>query len=991
MDVPVSSPMRKRARKDAAATHNILRKAEADLFIRRHVNTFSAIREEGDTRVMEVAEQYNRRRLLQIINNFDAYMDDLNAFYETQPKALGREEILRDLKMYAGQPCVEDKSTGWAYCIIKYVQRPCGRWYTEKGVIGLQSISRPVRHTISAGISRDFDFENCQPSLILQFIKHQGWECAVLERYVNKRTEVLGEVMECMDVTRSAAKQMVISVINGGLLSMEGERVAFLRSLRREMVQVFGHLKESFPNIHVYAQDRVNDPDASTKSVEGAVMAFIYDHLESACLEYYMAELETRGLLHTIKRKASGIQRHWYVLSGIHDGMQIIDPPPVKRGTPPRDMEREMRNIARDMEDDMDYKACLVPKPFDCVLPTRVSKACAQEIPPPFEIPELSDDAKDLLRVVTHMYAARYIKRVVLKDEYVYCPVQMVWYRHVKGIWGLCNDPGMQRGPIFLGLEAIWKERQALMNRLKEVDESLVHMKPPPAWLETLTTQVVQAKNLELFAGSNNFLASVVKVLQLECAYKCDLGGPKTFAERLDSTNVIACNDQVHLLDTHEWVDIRPNHYVSKTTGFNRPTPNPEVQQEIRDFFRSIQHTQDDADYLLQVQARNICIGNPDQHMYVYHGLGGNGKTILFHMIRAALGDYYVLLDVVALTKAKRSPNDHDAMWQAIGSRFLGFEEPSGGDTLQESLVKPMTGDSEISSRPPYGRERITFRASFTPHMSCNDHPKIPKVSQSMVRRLNVIGFPFFFETKEKIKHGDPTQKVRDDTLEAFSRSTKCGEQMLLILLEEHRKLAGKSPKPTPFHKNQTKLYFEEMDTVISWVRENFEVTGDRADRIDADSLRQDFERNVHKITPHLLTKKLKSIGVFKGHSDGQFFFMGIAKRPEATEDVEQVTEVPATQTLHMEKVVERLQNQTNKLYASTTEQREWNGSRILSLLVQLNKHRLWTDMNRIKGVVESSYSQLNDGHGLGDMKDEVLKAYHNYMEEISKSLNAQM
>ena len=78
---------------------------------------------------------------------------------------------------------------------LKSRSAPCihktrvGRWFAESGV-SLQTMPRPVRHSICQGIWIDLDFKNCHPEIALQLCQKHELPCSHLFRYVQERDAV---------------------------------------------------------------------------------------------------------------------------------------------------------------------------------------------------------------------------------------------------------------------------------------------------------------------------------------------------------------------------------------------------------------------------------------------------------------------------------------------------------------------------------------------------------------------------------------------------------------------------------------------------------------------------------------------------------------------------------------------------------------------------------------------------------------------------------
>lgn len=90
-----------------------------------------------------------------------------------------------------------------------------GRIYPARN-LGGHSIRREIRHTLFRDTMYDIDLANCHPSIIYQLCKAKGLPHKYLGEYVNKREEWLKIITDNLNVTRDAAKQLVIRILYHG-------------------------------------------------------------------------------------------------------------------------------------------------------------------------------------------------------------------------------------------------------------------------------------------------------------------------------------------------------------------------------------------------------------------------------------------------------------------------------------------------------------------------------------------------------------------------------------------------------------------------------------------------------------------------------------------------------------------------------------------------------------------------------------------------------
>jgi len=96
-----------------------------------------------------------------------------------------------------------------------------GRRFAD-GSCGLQSLSRPIRHTIAHNLYKDVDIENCHPVLLVQYCKSHNYECEHIESYIQNRDDYLKQLMsvnglELTKDNREWAKKVLLSAVNGSM------------------------------------------------------------------------------------------------------------------------------------------------------------------------------------------------------------------------------------------------------------------------------------------------------------------------------------------------------------------------------------------------------------------------------------------------------------------------------------------------------------------------------------------------------------------------------------------------------------------------------------------------------------------------------------------------------------------------------------------------------------------------------------------------------
>lgn len=84
-----------------------------------------------------------------------------------------------------------------------------------KNMPSLQGMKRWMRHTISTKY-HDYDIVNCHPNIFVQYCKLHGYDVKPFERYLEDRDALLKELMDSNSLSRDQAKEVVLSILNGG-------------------------------------------------------------------------------------------------------------------------------------------------------------------------------------------------------------------------------------------------------------------------------------------------------------------------------------------------------------------------------------------------------------------------------------------------------------------------------------------------------------------------------------------------------------------------------------------------------------------------------------------------------------------------------------------------------------------------------------------------------------------------------------------------------
>ncbi len=129
-----------------------------------------------------------------------------------------------------------------------------------------------------------------------------------------------------------------------------------------------------------------------------------------------------------------------------------------------------------------------------------------------------------------------------------------------------------------------------------------------------------------------------------------------------------------------------------------------------------------------------------EQCVFIAHGLGANGKSVLFNTVSMCMGSDYAR-HVDPLTFAKRHErNISNDLARLHNARLVIAAENAEGIHLDESLIKTVTGGEAIAARYLF-KEHFEYRPQFKVWFMTNHLPVISGTDHAIWRRMYIIPF----------------------------------------------------------------------------------------------------------------------------------------------------------------------------------------------------------------------------------------------------------
>jgi putative DNA primase/helicase len=213
-------------------------------------------------------------------------------------------------------------------------------------------------------------------------------------------------------------------------------------------------------------------------------------------------------------------------------------------------------------------------------------------------------------------------------------------------------------------------------------------------------------------------------------------------------------------------------------------------------------------DYLQRV-AGYFATGVTAEDVLVYpFGIGANGKSSFAEAIAHVLGDYAKIFGAEVLMEAKgeRHPTE---LAQFMGVRFALTSEPASGAAWNDSRIKSLTGDADISARLMRG-DMFTFPRTHKTMVLGNHLPRLSDVTHAIRRRVQVVPFRAVFEQT-------PPPGMRERL------KNEAGGAILAWIIEGARMWLATGTAPPAAVRDSTAEYLSDQDVIGQWLDERCE------------------------------------------------------------------------------------------------------------------------------------------------------------------------
>lgn len=337
------------------------------------------------------------------------------------------------------------------------------------------------------------------------------------------------------------------------------------------------------------------------------------------------------------------------------------------------------------------------------------------------------------------------------------------------------------------------------------------------------------------------------------------------FEEKLDeNVDLIGFNNGVFDLVNYEFREGRPDDWIALSTKVDYYPYNPKNPNspKMLKFLREILPNDNVRQYFLLSLA--MCVaGHNIQKLNIATGSGGNGKSILFNLVKLALGQYFITMPITVFTRKRGSAGTATPeLARMKGARCACSSETDHDEQLSVGIMKELTGGDSIMVRNLFS-DPIEVKPQLKFFMLCNTLPTVPSTDHGTWRRIRVIEFSSeFVDTPIK-----PNQYLADSELEGKVKewAELFASYLIDLYVNNHKinKFKIVEPEEVLYSTNAYKM---ENDHFNEYFKTRITITNNKKDSISIKSMFEDFklwyknsyEKNKKVVTQSDLIKYMK-------------------------------------------------------------------------------------------------------------------------------------
>ena len=407
-----------------------------------------------------------------------------------------------------------------------------------------------------------------------------------------------------------------------------------------------------------------------------------------------------------------------------------------------------------------------------------------------------------------------------------------IWYRYDNHKW-VEDDGG------YTLLKKISEEiTEDVINLLKNLRKQLINEKNDEI-KEIIMNEINQCERLIDKCKNNSSKKNIYK--ELKYLYK-----KEKFMDNLDvNPYLLCCNNGV--LDFKKKIFRKgcPEDMCSLSTGYDYMSLD-EIKsdkewllkyEKLNNFFDEVFVIEGIRDYVYEHLSSTLIGICKEQDFNYYIGKGSNAKTMLVKLMSLLLGDYYGVAPTSLICSKKIDLGGCSSEIALLrGKRYVVMQEPTKGESINEGVMKELTGENEIYCNPKF-KSPFFFTPMFHLIICANFTLDIKSNDDGTWRRIKIVEFLSKF--KDNPDKEELFEFVKDINL---IDNFKDWKKILLAILTEKAFILQGRVNDNIYIKNASLKYREEQDRIGQYIKECLKITNDKNTKENYDELYNSFK-----------------------------------------------------------------------------------------------------------------------------------------------------
>ena len=351
-------------------------------------------------------------------------------------------------------------------------------------------------------------------------------------------------------------------------------------------------------------------------------------------------------------------------------------------------------------------------------------------------------------------YDFAYVLSQMFKDRYVCTGIKSrTWYVFKNHRWVL-DEGNTLRNLISKDMHDLYQSKQAeVLEDLSKLDskENEEEYKNCKKKLNDISQISLKFKKT---TDKNNIMVEAAEIFW-----------DGEFIKNMDANRYLVCF-------TNCVVDIKnkmvrpgyPSDYITKCTNIPyinsiKTAPLLALQEQIVTFMNQLFPIQELNEYMWDHLASSLVGENINQYFNIYRGSGSNGKSLLVDLMSLVLGELKGILPINVITDNRgKVGGTCSELIQLKGCRYAVMQEPKKDMTLNEGIMKEITGEKYMQGRELFQKSE-TFAIQFQPIVCTNALFRVESNDDGTWRRMKIVDFLAKF-VDEGEEHTDDTPYI---------------------------------------------------------------------------------------------------------------------------------------------------------------------------------------------------------------------------------------